>query len=58
MTIFNRLSRRKRGMASNPLFIIPDDLLIGKLPDITVVGKLSLFLQYIIRGITIVWKDW
>ena len=24
MTIFNRLSRRKRGMASNPLFIIPD----------------------------------
>jgi hypothetical protein len=21
---FNRLSRRKRGMASNPLFIIPD----------------------------------
>ena len=44
-------------MASNPLFKIPDDLLIGKLPAITVVVKLSLFLQYIIRGITIVWKD-
>ena len=24
IVVFNRLSRRKRGMASNPLFIIPD----------------------------------
>ena len=28
LRILNRLSRRKRGMASNPLFIIPDFLLI------------------------------
>ena len=30
LTVFNRSSRRKRGMVSNPLFIIPDFFAFSK----------------------------